>query len=164
MANRILDHHLQSKVDLINKLHGVVEEPSRYTKGTFVLDHAYHGVCLSLVLSDAGAERDVFDCGYTTKRDLHNLMSAYIRGFNAAKEVAKPKVLLRATKWRSHGHGGDSEDVDYEIFLNDVRLRGYSTHGSMEEGYWGYRAQGIATKYAEDVAKTLNVTMEIKNA
>ena len=66
-------------------------------------------------------------------------------------------VQIRVSTWTRKGHGGLSTVADYEIFLNDVRLRGFSTHGDMTEGYWGAKAESKAVEYASAVAKTLGV-------
>ena len=61
-------------------------------------------------------------------------------------------VFLVERHWERKGHGGLSKETDYEIFLNKMRLRGFSTHGNMTEGYWGYRAKPCAEAYAAEVA------------
>lgn len=66
-------------------------------------------------------------------------------------------VKLVITKYRIRGHVGSSKVTDYEIFLNDVRLRGFSTHGNMSEGYWGSEARKKGEDYAQAVATTLGV-------
>lgn len=65
-------------------------------------------------------------------------------------------VVLRSRNWSRQGHGGKSEETDYTVWLNDVRLRGYSTHGNMSEGYWGRDASKHAWEYAKAVATTLD--------
>lgn len=68
-----------------------------------------------------------------------------------------PSVKLVITEYRIRGHVGSSKVTDYEIFLNDVRLRGFSTHGNMNEGYWGSEARKKGVDYAQAVAATLGV-------
>lgn len=70
-----------------------------------------------------------------------------------------PQVTLRSRSWTRQGHGGLSTETNYEIYLNDVRLRGFSTHGDMSEGYWGSSAERHAREYAEAVSKTLGVSV-----
>lgn len=67
------------------------------------------------------------------------------------------QVTLRSRTSEILGHGGRREVTDYEIFLNNARLRGFSTHGNMSEGYWGASAEREATKYAQAVATTLGL-------
>lgn len=62
-------------------------------------------------------------------------------------------VFLVERHWERQGYGGRSKETDYEIFLGSMRLRGFSTHGNMEEGYWGTSARPKALAYAADVAK-----------
>lgn len=66
-------------------------------------------------------------------------------------------VQLRSRTWVRKGHGGLSKETDYEIYLNNIRLRGFSTHGDMTEGYWGARAHREACSYAADVAEAIGV-------
>ena len=73
--------------------------------------------------------------------------------------MKSPQVSLRSRSWRRKGHGGTSTETDYEIYLNDVRLRGFSTHGDMSEGYWGSSAERHAREYAGAVAHTLGVNV-----
>lgn len=68
-----------------------------------------------------------------------------------------PQVTLVSHSGTMMSHGGTKTVTSYEIFLNNVRLRGYSTHGNMEEGYWGVAAHRLAREYAEAVAATLGV-------
>lgn len=62
-------------------------------------------------------------------------------------------VFLVSHDWTQKGHGGVSNETDYEVFLGRMRLRGYSTHGNMEEGYWGSSAKAHAERYAAEVAE-----------
>ena len=69
--------------------------------------------------------------------------------------MASPQVTLRVRYWERLGHGGLSKEANYEIFLGDTRLRGFSTHGDMTEGYWGTSAKKNAEIYSSNVAKEL---------
>lgn len=71
--------------------------------------------------------------------------------------MVMPTVFLTRHRWTRSGHGGRVTETDYAIYLNDVRLRGYSTHGDMSEGYWGSGAKKAAVEYAAKVAGTLGV-------
>ena len=68
-----------------------------------------------------------------------------------------PTVTLLRSCYTVFGHFGPKRDTHYEIYLNDVRLRGFSEHGNMEEGFWGYQARFKAEEYANKVAETLGV-------
>ena len=68
-----------------------------------------------------------------------------------------PTVTLLVERYTVGGHLGSKAVTNYEIYLNDVRLRGFSTHGNMAEGFWGCDAQPQAEKYANAVARTLGV-------
>ena len=46
--------------------------------GNFHLSGAYGGVCLHQTMNEAGGVRDVFSCGHVTKRDLYQMMHAYL--------------------------------------------------------------------------------------
>ena len=85
---RITERDLKAVVNRINQITGSPLEP--YTKqddggfkanpGNYHLDHAYGGVSLKRMCNEGGGVSDVINSGYTTKRDLYNLMQAYIRG------------------------------------------------------------------------------------
>lgn len=64
-------------------------------------------------------------------------------------------VFIVERHWDRKGHGGHSRETDYDIYLNRIRLRGFSTHGDMQEGYWGNRAQPMADEYAANVASAI---------
>ena len=64
-----------------------LEEP--YTKtdgkykaniGNYHLDGAYGGYKLAQMVNEGGGIRDILRCGYTTKKDLYQLMNAYLNG------------------------------------------------------------------------------------
>ena len=73
--------------------------------------------------------------------------------------MTQPTVVLVVSTYETLSHTGMHRNTDYEIYLNDVRLRGFSTHGNMEEGYWGTEAKKVATTYANRVAKALGVNV-----
>lgn len=66
-------------------------------------------------------------------------------------------VTLRRKEWTRLGHGGQRRETDYSIWLGNLRLRGFSTHGNMDEGYWGTSAKPNAEAYAKAVADELGV-------
>lgn len=71
--------------------------------------------------------------------------------------VKVPAVYLVERSYIVSGHGGKEKKRSFEIYLNDVRLRGFSEAGNMVEGYWGDRAKKCAEDYAGLVAATLAV-------
>lgn len=73
--------------------------------------------------------------------------------------VTKPSVFLYSRKWTKKGHGGFVQVTDYEIYLNKLRVCGFSTHGDMIEGYWGSRAGPAAVEYAKAIAHELGVSV-----
>ena len=46
--------------------------------GNFHLSGANGGVCLHQTMTEGGGVRDVFSCGHVTKRDLYQMMRAYL--------------------------------------------------------------------------------------
>lgn len=62
-------------------------------------------------------------------------------------------VFLVRRHYEILGHVGRKMVTDYDVYLGAMRLRGFSTHGNMQEGYWGHTAKPNAEAYAEEVAK-----------
>lgn len=71
--------------------------------------------------------------------------------------MSTPTVQIISSTWMRKGHVGESKVFVYEVFLNDVRLRVFSTDGNMTDGYWGSSAEPMAKAYANKVADTLGV-------
>lgn len=67
-----------------------------------------------------------------------------------------PVVAIEVREWKRGGHGGQSNEIDYTVTINGHRLRCFSTHGSMDEGYWGASAKSKAEEYAEGVRKAIS--------
>ena len=85
--DRITEKDLQAAVDRINRIHGTPMTP--YTNGkpnanNFHLSHAYGGVCLHQMSSREGCTgvRSVLCGGHVTKRELYDMMHAYIAGLD----------------------------------------------------------------------------------
>ena len=97
MSNRITERDLQATVARINHITNSPTEP--YTRdedgqfkaniGNYHLSHAYGGVCLHRMVSDGGGIQTPIIGGHTTKRELFNLMQAYISGILDTKELTK---------------------------------------------------------------------------
>lgn len=88
---RITRKHLEAKIAYLNDL---TSSPSDYwefgdTRRTaidhFHLDGAYGGLALHRTMNHSGGVHDVFECGHVSARELAGLISAFIRGYRAAK-------------------------------------------------------------------------------
>lgn len=64
-------------------------------------------------------------------------------------------VFIVSRHWERRGHGGLSKETDFSVHINRFLLRRFSTHGSMEEGYWGSSAESAAIEYANQLATSL---------
>lgn len=93
MSYRITEKQLQHLVNCINDIMGTPRDmfPEGWrenrelgrNEGHYHLDYANGGVSLHQIgkLTRHGqGERDVLECGHTTKRDLFNQMQAYLAG------------------------------------------------------------------------------------
>lgn len=89
--NRITDKHLQAIVDRLNRITGSPMTPYADGKaqiGNFHLSHAYGGVCLHRMHNEGGGVSSPLSTGHITKRELADLLHAFIAGINfAQKEV-----------------------------------------------------------------------------
>ncbi len=93
MSNRVTEKQLEAICRRINQITGSPEES--YTKssdgqyhaniGNYHLDHAYGGVSLHRMVNDCGGVNNVLGCGHLPKRELADLMYAYIRGLEDAQ-------------------------------------------------------------------------------
>ena len=95
---RITDKQLEAVIDRLNTLTGNPLTP--YTRddvtgrhsaniGNYHLNGAYGGVSLHRMMNPGGGITDVFSVGHVPKRQLYELMHAYIQGINAGKELPK---------------------------------------------------------------------------
>lgn len=92
MANRVTDAQLKLVCDRINKTFNLPTEP--YTKttdvlgndkwvpnvGVYHLSYAYGGVSLVRMANAGGGESDVLGRGHMPKRELYELMHAFLSG------------------------------------------------------------------------------------
>ena len=87
---RITEKQLQLLVDRINTACG--HPLAAYSGGqpnalNYHLSFAYGGVSLHQMGANGGGTRDVFSCGHMPKRNLYDLMSAYLSGLSCVKEL-----------------------------------------------------------------------------
>jgi hypothetical protein len=84
---RITTAKLQSQVDLLNQLTNSPMTP--YSKsekgynaniGNYHLGFAYGGVILYRMDTTGGGVKDIFSCGYMTKKEIHLMIKSYIYG------------------------------------------------------------------------------------
>jgi hypothetical protein len=93
--DRITKAHLQFMVDQINDLTDSPKEPYsqddagqlRANIGNYHLSWAYGGVSLHRMCSPGGGITTPLHCGHIPKRDLYDLMHAFIRGIDAARNL-----------------------------------------------------------------------------
>lgn len=93
MTSRITDRDLKSVVDRINRATNSPTEP--YTKdeagrmraqiGNYHISHAYGGVSLHRMCTEGGGITTPLCGGHVPKRELYNLMHAYLRGLEAGE-------------------------------------------------------------------------------
>ena len=84
--DRITDKHLQAIVDRLNRITGMPAAPyidGKAQMGNYHLSHAYGGVALHRMYNDAGGITSPLSTGHITKRELANLMHAYIAGLES---------------------------------------------------------------------------------
>ena len=85
---RITEKDLTKLVERLNKLTNsptTCMDENRVTNiGHFCLDYAYGGVQLQRVCNKAGGVSDVFNARYTSKKELYNLIHAFISGYEMA--------------------------------------------------------------------------------
>ena len=92
---RITEANLEAVVSRINRMTGSPATPytrddagrNRANVGNCHLDFAYGGVSLHRMENEAGGVSDVLRCGHVPKRELWNLMHAYISGLEDALEL-----------------------------------------------------------------------------
>lgn len=66
----------------------------RATIGAFYIDGAYGGYALYRMVNPGGGVSDVFRVGHVPKRELRNLMFAYLEGIDAASTPHPLAVCL----------------------------------------------------------------------
>lgn len=90
MANRITEKHLHG---LIARLNDETGNPDTYRMpncgpinvGNYHIDWAYGGCQLVQTSNTSGGVRNVLSSGFVTKRELYDLICAYLKGIEAGK-------------------------------------------------------------------------------
>jgi hypothetical protein len=79
---------------LVSRINEATNSPLTYSDkrfkphiGHYHLSGAYGGLKLVRTMSESGEIKDITKTGYTTKRELYNEMSAFLRGIEYAKEL-----------------------------------------------------------------------------
>ena len=92
--NRITLTMLRNKVDQLNQLTGnplepyVTEEKGiRAAVGNYHLSGAYGGYALHRHANPSGGVCDIFGRGHMTKRELYDLLCAYMLGIEAGNNI-----------------------------------------------------------------------------
>lgn len=83
--NHITEKQLQAVVDRLNRITNSPMQPyvdGKAQPGNYHLSHAYGGVCLHRMGNENGGVSSPLSTGHITKRELLNLMHAYISGLN----------------------------------------------------------------------------------
>lgn len=76
---------------ILLRLNTITRNPKMYMvdhviqPGNYHLDGAFGGWSLRQTTNNLGGETDVLGSGYTTKKHLYELISAYIKGYLARK-------------------------------------------------------------------------------
>ena len=85
MSNRITDKDLEAIAARINRITGSPLEPyidGKVQIGNYHISHAYGGVCLHRMSNTSGGVSEPLSTGHVPKRELANLMYAFISGLN----------------------------------------------------------------------------------
>lgn len=86
---RITDKQLQAIVDRLNRVTGSPAAPyidGKAQIGNFHLSHAYGGVCLHRMHNEGGGVSSPLSTGHITKRELADLLYAFLAGIQFARE------------------------------------------------------------------------------
>ena len=81
--NRITNKQLDALCDYINKITNSPSEPwagGHAAVGNYHISHAYGGVCLHRHVNEFGGVNCPIVHGHVPKRELFNLMQAFIKG------------------------------------------------------------------------------------
>ena len=87
---RITDKQLDAIADRLNKITNSPLKPyidGKAQVGNYHISHAYGGVSLHRMHNDGGGVSEPLNCGHVPKRELANLMWAFIAGINSTVEA-----------------------------------------------------------------------------
>lgn len=87
---RITEKQIEVSIDRLNVLTGNPSKPYSRNKaniGNYHLSCAYGGYALHQMINDCGGVNDIFN-GYKTKRELFNLIHAFIAGIETKEILA----------------------------------------------------------------------------
>lgn len=87
---RITDKHLEAIVARINTITKSPVSPyidGKAQVGNYHLSHAYGGVCLHRMHNEGGGVSDPLSCGHVSKRQLADMLYAFIAGINSVQEA-----------------------------------------------------------------------------
>lgn len=87
---RTTEKQLQAIVDRINRITGSPMSPyinGKAQVGNYHLSHAYGGVSLHRMHNEGGGVSEPLCCGHIAKRELAQLMYAFIAGINLTMEA-----------------------------------------------------------------------------
>lgn len=111
MSDRVTNADLEAACKRINRtvngtdetplwrrIHDLEEAPINVASiGVYYVDGAYGGVALYRITSEGGGCTDVFNVGHVPKRELRNLMFAYLEGIDAERIATVTRGNNRAT-------------------------------------------------------------------
>ena len=83
--NRVTEKQLPAVVDRLNRITKSPMQPyvdGKAQPGNYHISHAYGGVCLHRMGNENGGVSSPLSIGHVPKRELLNLMYAYISGLN----------------------------------------------------------------------------------
>ena len=89
IVNQTDDHAVWESNPDWNTETGTASNAVRARVGIYYIDGAYGGVALYRVTSESGGVTDVFNVGHVPKRELRNLMFAYIEGLDTGMRTAE---------------------------------------------------------------------------
>jgi len=135
---RITKADLQRQADRLNKLTGSPLEhfaPYRgscrmrrlsFNVGHYRIDYAYGGVELERIANEGGGVTTPLNTGHIPKRELYNLLGAFIRGIELGQQAAPPVHIVAAAP---HCPNGNPRRVSVKIAgdrVVDTNDHGYS--------------------------------------
>lgn len=94
--DRITNKMLENKIDYLNAITNSPKEPWSTDKngktkaniGNHHLDGAYGGVCVHKMVNDGGGVSTPLVGGNVTKRELYDLLCAYVKGIELGKNYS----------------------------------------------------------------------------